>query len=128
MTTSATTPPRTRQTRATRAPKASSATTERCDTTPVTIVAPPDDDMLATMAKALGHPVRVKLLRLLAARDTCINGDLVSELPLAQSTVSEHLRILRGAGLVQGETDGPRTRYCISPAGVAALKAGIASL
>jgi ArsR family transcriptional regulator len=90
-------------------------------------VAPTDDD-LAAMAKALGHPVRVQILRMLAARDTCVTGEVVDELPLAQSTVSEHLRILREAGLVQGEIDGPRTRYCIDPAGLLALKAAIASL
>lgn len=87
-----------------------------------------DDDTLAVMAKALGHPTRVQILRLLAARDTCVTGDLVDELPLAQSTVSEHLRILREAGLVQGEIDGPRTRYCVNPAGLAALKSTVASL
>jgi len=80
------------------------------------------------MAKALGHPARVRIVRLLAARDACVTGDLVAEFPLAQSTVSGHLRILREAGLVQGTIDGPRTRYCVSAAGLAALKAGIASL
>jgi ArsR family transcriptional regulator, arsenate/arsenite/antimonite-responsive transcriptional repressor len=87
-----------------------------------------DDATLAAMAKALGHPTRVQILRLLAARDTCVTGDLVDELPLAQSTVSEHLRILREAGLVQGEIDGPRTRYCVNPAGLAALQTAVASL
>ena len=87
-----------------------------------------DDEMLASMAKALGHPTRIQILRLLAARDTCVTGDLVDELPLAQSTVSEHLRILREAGLVQGEIDGPRTRYCVNPGGLDALKAAVASL
>jgi ArsR family transcriptional regulator len=87
-----------------------------------------DDDTLAAMAKALGHPTRVQILRLLAARSTCVTGDLVEELPLAQSTVSEHLRILREAGLVQGEIDGPRTRYCVNAAGLAALKSAVESL
>jgi len=86
------------------------------------------DNDLAAMAKALGHPVRVQIVRLLAARDNCVTGDLVDELPLAQSTVSEHLRILREAGLIQGEIDGPRTRYCINPAGLTSLKAAISSL
>ena len=80
------------------------------------------------MTKALGHPARVAIMRVLAARDTCVTGELVGELPLAQSTVSEHLRILRQAGLVQGEVDGPRTKYCIDPVGLAALQDGIASL
>lgn len=80
------------------------------------------------MAKALGHPARVKILRMLAARDTCVTSEVVDGLPLAQSTVSEHLRLLREAGLIQGEIDGPRTRYCINTTGLTALKAGIASL
>lgn len=86
------------------------------------------DDDLAGMAKALGHPARIQILRLLAARDTCVTGDIVEELPLAQSTVSEHLRILRDAGLIQGEIQGPRTRYCINPHGLATVKAAIGSL
>ncbi|MDO9173796.1 MAG: metalloregulator ArsR/SmtB family transcription factor [Actinomycetota bacterium] len=88
----------------------------------------PDDETLALMAKALAHPARVRIIRVLDERSTCVTGDVVLELGLAQSTVSEHLRILREAGLVQGEIEGPRTRYCVSAAGLAALKAGIAAL
>lgn len=88
----------------------------------------PDDDALAQLAKALGHPVRVKILRLLAARETCITGDVVAELPLAQSTVSEHLRILREAGLVQATPVGTRSAYCVSAAGLGLLKRGVAEL
>lgn len=88
----------------------------------------PDDDTLAAMAKAIGHPARLAILRLLARRETCVTGDLVAELPLAQSTVSEHLRILREAGLIQGEIEGPRTRYCVNPPGLHALRAGVAAL
>ena len=108
----------------------SSATEAACDVPPPapTTVTIPDDETLAAMAKALGHPARLAILRLLAHRDTCATGDVVAELPLAQSTVSEHLRILREAGLVQGEFDGPRSRYCVNPAGLAALRAGIAEL
>ncbi len=91
-------------------------------------VSPPDDETLAAMAKALGHPARVKILRVLDERQACVTGDVVAELALAQSTVSEHLRILREAGLIQGEIEGPRTRYYISTAGLAALKVGIAAL
>lgn len=91
-------------------------------------VAPPDDDTLAAMAKAIAHPARIAILRLLAHRETCATGDVVAELPLAQSTVSEHLRILREAGLIQGEIEGPRTRYCVNADGLAALHAGIAAL
>jgi ArsR family transcriptional regulator len=88
----------------------------------------PDDDTLAAMAKAVAHPARIAILRLLAHRQTCATGDVVAELPLAQSTVSEHLRILREAGLIQGEIEGPRTRYCINANGLAALRVGIAAL
>ena len=91
-------------------------------------VAVPDDEALAAMAKALGHPARVKILRILDQRQTCVTGDVVAELALAQSTVSEHLRILREAGLIQGEIEGPRTRHCVSSSGLAALKAGVAAL
>jgi len=88
----------------------------------------PDDDTLAAMAKALAHPARVKILRLLDDRRACVTGDVVTEIGLAQSTVSEHLRILRAAGLIQGEIEGPRTRYCVNLTGLTALKAGIAGL
>ena len=87
-----------------------------------------DDDVLAAMAKALGHPARVRIVRLLAERQACVTGDLVAELPLAQSTISEHLRILRESGLVQGEIEGPRTSYCVNRAALGALRAAISSL
>lgn len=101
-----------------------------CHTPPAVLdpVGAPDDDALAAMAKAIAHPARIAILRLLANRETCVTGDVVAQLPLAQSTVSEHLRILREAGLIQGEIEGPRTRYCINANGVAALRAGIAAL
>jgi len=75
------------------------------------------EQQLATIAKALGHPARVAILRLLAQRQACVCGELVTELPLSQSTVSQHLKELKAAGLVQGEIDGPRVCYCIAPAG-----------
>ncbi len=94
--------------------------------TPVaTVIAPPDDETLAAMAKAIAHPARLAILQLLAHRETCVTGDVVAELPLAQSTVSEHLRILREAGLIRGEIEGPRTRYCVDATGLATLKAGV---
>lgn len=92
------------------------------------VVAPPDDDTLAAMAKALGHPARVAIVRLLAAQDVCITGDVVAQIGLAQSTVSEHLRILREAGLVQATADGARTQYCLNRSGLASLQSGIAAL
>lgn len=84
---------------------------ERADLRPVEGDAA--DEELATLAKALGHPARVKILRILIRRDACVCGEIVDELPLAQSTVSQHLKVLKDAGLIRGEIDGPRTCYCI---------------
>nr|WP_245595922.1 metalloregulator ArsR/SmtB family transcription factor [Gloeobacter kilaueensis] len=83
---------------------------------------------LATLCKALGHPIRVRILKILAARRSCVCGDLVEMLPIAQSTVSEHLRILKQAGLIQGEVDGPRVCYCIQPASLDRLKQLVTAL
>ena len=83
---------------------------------------------LAKLAKALAHPTRVEILRLLVRRDGCIVGDLVDELPLAQSTISQHLKQLKQAGLVRGDVDGPRVCYCVEPGAVALLKALIERL
>lgn len=74
------------------------------------------DEELAVLAKALGHPVRVRIVRLLAHRDGCMYGDLAQQLPLAQSTVSQHLKVLKDAGLVRGEIEGPKTCYCLDAA------------
>ncbi|TVR98046.1 MAG: ArsR family transcriptional regulator [Rhodospirillales bacterium] len=80
-----------------------------------------DDRALAAVAKALGHPARVRILRLLARRDTCIGCDIVEDLELAQSTVSEHLRILKAAGLIQGRIERPRVCYSLNPESLARL-------
>jgi ArsR family transcriptional regulator, arsenate/arsenite/antimonite-responsive transcriptional repressor len=72
------------------------------------------EDDLGILCKALGHPARVKIMRILATNGTCISGDLASEVGLAPSTVSEHLRILKEGGLIQGAIDGPRRCYCIN--------------
>ena len=68
---------------------------------------------LADFAKALAHPARIAILKTLAAKKECICGDLVLDLPLAQSTVSQHLKALKEIGLIRGTVDGPRSRYCI---------------
>jgi len=73
------------------------------------------DDETARLAKALGHPARVAIMRLLLTRGDCICGDLVERLPLAQATVSQHLKVLKEAGWIQGEIDGPRVCYCAKP-------------
>jgi ArsR family transcriptional regulator len=83
---------------------------------------------LAGLAKAVGHPARVQILRLLARREACICGDIVDELPLAQSTVSQHLKVLKEAGLVRGDIDGPRVCYCVEPRALRRLKALVGSL
>jgi ArsR family transcriptional regulator, arsenate/arsenite/antimonite-responsive transcriptional repressor len=88
----------------------------------------PADEALATMAKAVGHPVRAAIVRLLAAQETCQYGELSDRLPLAKSTVSQHLKILREAGLVTVETDGTRVCYCIDPVGLVRLKALVEEL
>jgi ArsR family transcriptional regulator len=83
---------------------------------------------LALLAKALGHPARVAIIRMLAQHEGCIVGDIVDVLPLAQSTVSQHLKQLKKAGLIRGQVDGPRICYCIEPTTLATLKALVASL
>jgi ArsR family transcriptional regulator len=86
------------------------------------------DVELARQAKALGHPTRVRILRLLAECTTCPTGELAAQLPFAQSTVSEHLRILRDAGLVRTEDADGRPCYCANPGALDTLKARIAAL
>lgn len=99
-----------------------------CDTAAVSL--PPDKsaEELARLAWAVAHPARVRIVRLLVSRATCVCGEIVDELPLAQSTVSQHLKILKESGLVQGEVDGPKVCYCINPARLKDLKALIADL
>ncbi|HEX8835057.1 MAG TPA: metalloregulator ArsR/SmtB family transcription factor [Abditibacteriaceae bacterium] len=86
-----------------------------CDPAPARSQLREDDEKLAQLAQALGHPARVAIVRLLLQRQTCICGEIVEVLPLAQSTVSQHLKVLKQAGWVQGEVDGPRVCYCINP-------------
>ncbi len=69
---------------------------------------------LARYAKALGHPVRVYVLDLLSKQSCCYSGDLSQELPIAKSTLSQHLKELKDAGLIQGEIEAPRVKYCIN--------------
>ena len=85
-------------------------------------------EQLAAFCKALAHPTRIQIMQFLATVETCFCGDIVQQLPLAQSTVSQHLKILKDAGLIQGEIDGPRTCYCLDPEHLAALKSLIAAL
>lgn len=75
--------------------------------------APGLDDRIARMAKAIGHPARLAILRTLAGR-VCVCGEIVNELPLAQSTVSQHLKVLKDAGWISGVIDGTRTCYSLN--------------
>jgi ArsR family transcriptional regulator, arsenate/arsenite/antimonite-responsive transcriptional repressor len=72
-------------------------------------------DALAAMAKALGHPARIQIVRLLLEKQSCIGCDIVDEVGRAQSTVSEHLRILKAAGVITGEIERPRVCYSLNP-------------
>jgi ArsR family transcriptional regulator len=72
---------------------------------------------IAELSKALGHPARIAILQILAQRKTCICGDITDQLPLAQSTVSQHLKALKEAGIIRGEIEGVRTCYCLDKEG-----------
>ncbi len=82
---------------------------------------------LADLAKALSHPARIAILEVLAARNVCICGELVAELPLSQATVSQHLKVLKEAGLVIGEIDGPKSCYCVDWSKLANAQSAIAT-
>ncbi len=81
-----------------------------------------DEVRLVRMLKALGNPVRFQIMQTLAERQACITQEIVATTPLAQSTVSQHVKVLREAGLIEGEIEGPATCYCLSEAGVRWLK------
>ncbi len=89
---------------------------------------PPEDAELAAFAKALGHPIRVQILRILARENAHRCCRIVDELPLAQSTVSEHLRILRSTGLVRANESDPQVMYCIVPAALRRFKSLLGAL
>lgn len=94
---------------------------------PLDPAADPDEE-IARYAKALGHPARVKILRFLLERDECMAGAIVDELPLAQSTVSQHLKVLREVGLIHGEVDGTRICYCADPTRLERLRTLLGAL
>ncbi len=81
------------------------------------------DVRLAEIAKALAHPARVAILRELARRNECVCGQIVDVIPLAQATVSQHLKELKEIGMIKGEVDGPRSCYCIDSGKMAELAA-----
>lgn len=73
-----------------------------------------DQKKIARFAKALGHPVRIYIINLLASQSCCYSGNLSEVLPIAKSTLSQHLKELKNAGLIQGDIEGPRIRYCLN--------------
>lgn len=79
-------------------------------------------DQIAVIAKALAHPARIKIIAFLLSKPGCIGGDIVDQVGLAQSTVSEHLRILKGAKIVKGEIDYPRVCYSLNPTALAPIR------
>jgi ArsR family transcriptional regulator, arsenate/arsenite/antimonite-responsive transcriptional repressor len=81
-----------------------------------------DEERLAKMLKALGNPVRFQIVQILAEKQVCITGEIVEFTTLAQSTVSQHLKVLREAGLIAGEVEGPATCYCLDSNGLLWLK------
>ena len=82
----------------------------------------PDEQRLSKMLKALGNPVRFQIIQILAEKQACITGEIVEFTTLAQSTVSQHLKVLREAGLVSGDIEGPATCYCLNVDSIRWLK------
>lgn len=82
----------------------------------------PEKQRLAKMLKALGNPMRFQIVEFLAEHQLCVTNEIVKNTPLAQSTVSQHLKVLREAGLIRGEIEGPATCYCLDPQAFAWLK------
>lgn len=89
---------------------------------------PAQDTALAALCKAMGHPHRVRILRFLRAQRACFVGEIADQMPIAASTLSQHLRTLKEAGLIQGEVDGPRRCYCVDEAALARATALLAAL
>jgi ArsR family transcriptional regulator len=86
------------------------------------------DQILADRLRALGHPARLEILRVLAARGTCVCGEVVQVMPRSQATVSQHLKVLKDAGLIQGRIDGKNSCYCLDSDGIADLRAALGAL
>ena len=88
----------------------------------------PNEQQIVALAKALAHPARLRILRLLQATPGCIGSDIVDAVGLAQSTVSEHLRVLKAAGVITGEIAGPRVCYALNPEALSVLADFVGSL
>jgi ArsR family transcriptional regulator len=89
---------------------------------PVSAAHPAEDETIALLAKALGHPARIGILQMLHEKQSCIGCDIVDEIGLAQSTISEHLRILKAAGIITGSIERPRVCYSLNPAALEPLR------
>jgi ArsR family transcriptional regulator, arsenate/arsenite/antimonite-responsive transcriptional repressor len=87
-----------------------------------------EEEKLAAITKALSHPARIKILKILAEKNVCMTGSIVDLLPLAQSTVSQHLKELKNAGLIKGEIDGPKICYCINKTVMSKVKENLGNL
>jgi ArsR family transcriptional regulator len=85
----------------------------------------PGDERLAQQLRALGHPARLAIVDVLAARGSCVCGEIVQVMPLAQATVSQHLKVLKEAGLLRGTVEGPRSCYCLDHRALAELRAAL---
>ena len=94
----------------------------RCLTKESAIKAGEEQQRLAGYCKALGHPVRVEIIKILLAKGECISGDLAESFDKAHSTISEHLKILKNANLVLGAIDGPKRCYCVNPEALKQMK------
>lgn len=81
-----------------------------------------EQEQIAVFANALAHPIRVAILQLLSTQACCYHGDMADELPVAPSTLSQHLKVLKDAGLIQGEINPPKTKYCINKANYSKAK------
>jgi DNA-binding transcriptional ArsR family regulator len=89
---------------------------------PVSVAHPTEDETIALLAKAIGHTARVGILQMLHKKQSCIGCDIVEEIGLAQSTISEHLRILKAAGIITGSIERPRVCYSLNPAALEPLR------
>ena len=87
-----------------------------------------EDNWLADVAKALSHPARIRILKLLTQMDSCMVGNIVDQLPLAQATVSQYLKELKRVGLIQGEIDGPKICYCVNNKNLSKAKSALDKL
>ena len=106
--------------------------------TQIRMIAPPaccslnisgsEQERLVAMFKALGNPVRFEIMKFLVTHPSCITGDIVDFLPLAQATVSQHLKVLREAGWIDGIIEGPATCYCLNEANIAWFKARVGEI